>query len=129
MALCLNRYFVSKLLYLSSSYLYTRRDTIRSNKHDRYLENLRDFLAPSYDSITTNLILQGKRRQRRCTLAEIDLLAKKGNHYDVYEVKCSYRITKARPQLKKIQKNLPRHFKVKNYFFYCGATAQTIKIH
>ena len=49
---------------------------------------------------------------------EIDIMAQKGNRLDLYEVKCSYRILKAKKQLNRIR----RHLKLENSrsFFYCG---------
>ncbi|MBT3465568.1 hypothetical protein HOD20_00200 [archaeon] len=92
------------------------------NKHDRYLLELYDQIKDEYDSLSTNVELKNKKR----SVAEIDILAKKGNEYDIYEVKCSYRITKARRQMKKIQKHLK--FKIANKYFYCGATSGLILI-
>ena len=63
-------------------------------------------------------------RNRKRSLAEIDVLAKKGNYVDVYEVKCSYRITKAKKQASSIRKHLNAH--IKNFYFYCGATASLV---
>jgi len=50
-------------------------------------------------------------------VAEIDILAVKGDEYFIYEVKCSYRIKKAIKQLKKIKKLLPD---ISKMFFFCG---------
>ncbi|MBN2567534.1 hypothetical protein JXB02_05630 [Candidatus Woesearchaeota archaeon] len=51
---------------------------------------------------------------------EIDLLGIKGDRVDVYEVKCSHRLVKARRQLRKIRKLLDLE-NITTYF-YCGAS-------
>jgi len=83
-------------------------------KHDRYLEDLCEQIKGDYDDIYTNVELFSKRKRK---IAEIDILAVKDNRYYVYEVKCSYRISKAKRQLRKIKKLLPR---VRQLFFFCG---------
>src|SRR3989344_8962031 len=67
------------------------------SKHDRYVLELSDKIKHDYDSISTNVLL----RQSKRLLGEIDMVAKKGNRLDLYEVKCSYRIVKAKKRLKK----------------------------
>ena len=67
----------------------------RLNKHDQYVEELCSRIKEDYDSISKNIVLKKKKR----SLGEIDILAKKGNSIDLYEVKCSYRITKAKKQV------------------------------
>ncbi len=84
------------------------------SKHDRYVLELSDKIKHDYDSISTNVLLRHSKR----SLGEIDIVAKKGNRLDLYEVKCSYRIVKARKQLKRIKKHLNLE-NVRSYF-YCG---------
>ncbi|MCB9362930.1 hypothetical protein H6504_05825 [Candidatus Woesearchaeota archaeon] len=88
-------------------------------KHDRYIEDLCSKIEQEYDVLYTNVPVFSKRNKRR-RVAEIDVLAVKENKYDVYEVKCSYRITKAKKQLKRIKRLLPR---VTNSFFFCGESS------
>ncbi|MBN2367452.1 hypothetical protein JXC34_00410 [Candidatus Woesearchaeota archaeon] len=90
------------------------------NKHDRYIQELCEQIRYDYDSIFTNIELKKKKR----SLCEIDILAKKGKEIDLFEVKCSYRITKARKQARSIIKHL--RFNVHNFYFYCGATGALI---
>ena len=93
---------------------------VKKLKHDRYLEDLCDKIKDNYDTIITNIPLfsdEKKRSNKRRIVAEIDILAIKEDRFDIYEVKCSYRIIKAKHQLKKIKKILP---KVENTFFFCG---------
>jgi Holliday junction resolvase-like predicted endonuclease len=61
---------------------------------------------------------------RKRSVGEIDILAKRGETYDVYEVKCSYRITKARKQTKKLNKHLGLN--ISNFYFYCGANSSLV---
>ena len=88
-------------------------------KHDIYVEDLCNQIKGNYDSLSTNLVLFSTKKKKRRVIAEIDVLAIKDEMYDVYEVKCSYRITKARKQLRKIKKLLPN---VGNMFFFCGGS-------
>lgn len=57
-----------------------------------------------------------KSQKRR--LGEIDVLAKKGDKIDLYEVKCSHRIVKAKHQLKRMRKYL----QFADAYFYCGTS-------
>jgi hypothetical protein len=93
---------------------------VRLSKHDRYVEELCSRIKQDYDSISTNVKLANKKR----SLAEIDVLAKKGNDVDIYEVKCSYRITKAKKQASSIRKHFSE--RISNFYFYCGATASLV---
>lgn len=75
-------------------------------------------IKPDYDSIERNVPIYSKKKR---LVAEIDLLALKEGKYDVYEVKCSHRIYKAKKQLSKIRKLLKKEAKeTRNIFFYCG---------
>lgn len=93
---------------------------VRLTKHDQYQQQLINKIQDSYESLSTNIKISKKKR----TLAEIDILAKNGNTFDAYEVKCSYRITKARKQAKSIRKHFSKN--IKNFYFYCGTTASLI---
>ena len=53
-------------------------------------------------------------------VGEIDLLAVKGDYCDIYEVKCSYRIFKARKQLERFRKVMSQETEVRNLYFFCG---------
>ena len=81
-----------------------------------YLENLCDQIKSDYDSISKNVRLFSKKGR---VIAEIDILAIKEDTYDIYEVKCSHRITKARKQLYKIKRLMPH---ISNMFFFCGSS-------
>ncbi len=87
---------------------------VKRLKHDVYLHDLCEKVKCDYDSVSTNVRLFSKKGR---VLAEIDLLAVRQDTCDVYEVKCSHRITKAKKQLQKIKKLLPN---VENMFFFCG---------
>ncbi len=87
----------------------------RTSKHDQYVEQLVSQLEEeNYDYISTHLKVKGKKR----TVAEVDVLARKGSKLHIYEVKCSYRIVKAKKQLKRIKRVFSNE-KVECYF-YCG---------
>ncbi|MFH0874699.1 MAG: hypothetical protein V1859_02090 [archaeon] len=85
-------------------------------KHDRYLEILCDKIKPNYDRIYRNVTLYSETKKNR-KIAEVDIMGIKNNYCDVYEVKCSHRIVKARRQLHKVKKHMPN---VRNMFFFCG---------
>lgn len=85
-------------------------------KHDRYVLELKDKIKHKYDFVSVNVKVVGKKR----SLGEIDLIAKKGNKVDLYEVKCSHRILKAKKQLQRMKRLLNLE-KSKSYF-YCGSS-------
>jgi hypothetical protein len=89
------------------------------------LEDLSAHLKSEYDFLLKNVPLYSKRKRR---VAEIDILAFKDNAYDIFEVKCSYRITKARHQLNKIRKIISSTSKVRNIFFFCGESGSLIDL-
>lgn len=71
----------------------------------------------------TNLPLFSSKRR---LIGEIDLVGIKDGKIDVFEVKCSYRIIKAKKQLKKIRKiiSFTNEFKRIRTFFYCGEASK-----
>jgi len=103
-------------------------NTKKTSKHDRHVSGLCEKLKPDYDLILRNVPLYVKNRKRQRRIAEIDILAINGGYWDIYEVKCSYRITKARMQLNKIRKILYTTSSVRHTYFYCGASDRIIKI-
>ena len=88
----------------------------RLSKHDRYVLELREKIKHRYDSISVNVKISGKKR----SLGEIDIVAKKGKNVDLYEVKCSPRIVKAKKQLNRIKRILNLH--TSKAYFYCGSS-------
>jgi len=91
-------------------------------KHDRYVLELRDKIKHKYDFVSVNVKVAGKKR----SLGEIDIVAKKGDKVDLYEVKCSHRIVKAKKQLNRM-KRLMNLNKSKSYF-YCGSSEALIDV-
>ena len=96
--------------------------TIKLSKHDRYVLELSNKIKHNYDSISVNVPVRHSKR----SLGEIDIMAKKGNRLDLYEVKCSYRIFKARKQLNRIK----RHLNINNArsYFYCGSSKALVMV-
>ena len=88
--------------------------SIKLSKHDRYVLELSNRIKQDYDSLSLNVPLKASKR----SLGEIDIIAKKGDRLDLYEVKCSYRIVKAKRQLKKLKTIL--NLKNAGSYFYCG---------
>ena len=93
---------------------------IKLSKHDRYVLELSNKIKHRYDSVSVNVPIRHSKR----SLGEIDIVAKKGNRYDLYEVKCSYRITKAKKQLKRIRNIL--NLKNARSYFYCGSSGMLV---
>ena len=86
------------------------------SKHDRYVFELRNKIKHRYDSISVNVKVSGMKR----SLGEIDIVAKKGEKVDLYEVKCSHRILKAKKQLKRMKRLL--NLNDSKAYFYCGSS-------
>lgn len=95
---------------------------IKPNKHDRYVQKLVRQLRPDYDSISTHLKLEKKKR----LIGEVDIIARRGNKLYLFEVKCSYRIVKARKQLTKLKRIFNSYDTT--CFFYCGAGDKLVEI-
>ena|SRR3989338_1340617 len=85
-------------------------------KHDRYVLELKDRIKDKYDFISINVKVPGRKRN----LGEIDLIGRKGSNIDLYEVKCSHRIVKAKKQLQRMQKLL--QLDKSRAYFYCGSS-------
>ena len=94
----------------------------RLSKHDRYVLELRDKIRHRYDSISVNVKVTGKKR----TLGEIDLVARKGRKVDLYEVKCSHRIVKARKQLTRMKRLM--NLSQSGAYFYCGSSGMLVSV-
>jgi len=92
------------------------------SKHDMYVLELSNNIKDNYDSISLNVPVKHLKR----SLGEIDIVAKKGNRLDLYEVKCSFRILKAKKQLDRVKKYL----KLENSrsYFYCGNSKALVTI-
>ncbi|MBI1935638.1 hypothetical protein HYS31_04310 [Candidatus Woesearchaeota archaeon] len=95
---------------------------LKLSKHDRYVLELSSKIKNEYDSLSLNVPVKHHKR----SLGEIDIVAKKGNRLDLYEVKCSFRIVKAKKQLERIRKYL----KLENSrsYFYCGNSKALLTI-
>ncbi|MBI4152044.1 hypothetical protein HY496_03665 [Candidatus Woesearchaeota archaeon] len=98
----------------------------RKTKHDQYLDDLCHRLGNQYDFLLRNVPLYSSRSKRQ--VAEIDILAVSGQVCDIYEVKCSYRLAKARKQLGRIKKILSRDSLVRDSYFYWGGARTLIKM-
>ena len=92
------------------------------SKHDRYVLELSSKIRDNYDSISLNVPVKHYKR----SLGEIDIIARKGNRFDLYEVKCSYRILKAKKQLKRIRNIL--NLKNARSYFYCGNSGMLVTV-
>ena len=92
------------------------------SKHEHYVHLLSRIVESSYDEVLLNVPLYSKRKR---LVGEIDLVGIKDGSYDIYEVKCSYRIAKARRQLEKIRNHM-RDYRIKDAFFFCGASRALI---
>ena len=91
---------------------------LRLSKHDQYVEELCSKIKDRYDSVSKHITIRAKKRM----LDEVDVLAKKGGNVDLYEVKCSPRITKAKRQLRKLSRYLGGGMNITNCYLYCGSS-------
>lgn len=96
----------------------------RLSKHERYVLLLSRIVESEYDEILLNVPIYSKRRR---LVGEIDLVGIKDGAYDIFEVKCSHRIMKAKRQLEKIRNHM-RGYAVKDMFFFCGASRALISV-
>ena len=92
------------------------------------MQELCQRLEQHYDEIHLNVPIYSKRNR---LVAEIDILAKRKDTYDVFEVKCSHRIVKAKKQLLRIRKHLEKNevtdsSNLGRLFFFCGVTGELI---
>ena len=94
----------------------------RISKHDRYVLELRDKVNHKYDLISTNVKIPGRKR----SLGEIDLIGKRGEAIDLYEVKCSHRIVKARKQLNRMKRLM--NLNKSRAYFYCGSSESLVSV-
>lgn len=91
-------------------------DKLKLTKHDRYIQELCQKIRSHYDFLIKNYKLTSKKR----SFGEIDVFAVKGKRKDVYEVKCSFRIVKAKKQIKRLNKFIDFN----NAYFYCGSSGR-----
>ena len=63
-------------------------------------------IRDQYDTVQRNVFLYGYKRAKRRIIGEVDLIGIKKDGMDLYEVKCSYRIVKAKRQLRKAKRIL-----------------------
>ena len=94
----------------------------RLTKHDRYVLELKDKIKYKYDFISVNVKILGKKR----SLGEIDIIARKGSKVDLYEVKCSHRIVKAKKQLERMKRLM--NLNKSNMYFYCGSSGSLMGV-
>ena len=99
-------------------------------KHDKYVEALCEHLDPHYDLLFKHVPIYStkKRSKKQKLVGEIDVVAFKGDNYDIFEVKCSRRIVKAKKQLFKIKRALGSDKKLRNSFFFCGESGEMEKL-
>lgn len=85
------------------------------NKHDRYVQRLYDRIKPDFDVMQKHVVLSSRKSRK----AEIDLIGYREGKAHVFEVKCSYRVVKARKQLRRLLRLLKQP--VAAAYFYCGS--------
>jgi hypothetical protein len=96
-------------------------------KHDRHLCTLIETIKPHYTQIYRQVPIYSAKHR---LIAEIDLIAVKETGVDIFEVKCSFRIHKAKKQLQKLHKlfGTAYHTQQVQYYFYHGEGKQIIQI-
>jgi hypothetical protein len=95
---------------------------VKLSKHDAYVQELCERIKPDYDSLSVNVPIKSCKRN----FGEIDIVARKGSDIDVYEVKCSHRIVKARKQLTRIKRFVRS---AKKAYFYCGSSGLLLQLN
>ena len=93
-------------------------------KHDHYTDILSKRVGNDYDIVLKGVPIYSKRNR---LVGEIDLLGVKGDYCDIYEVKCSHRITKAKLQLRKLRK-LVSGRRVRRTYFFCGEAGKLVRM-
>lgn len=68
----------------------------KRNKHDQYIDILVDMVKGKYEFVVTEQLYCDPVTK---VCGEIDVLGKRGNHLDLYEVKCNDQYKKARDQM------------------------------
>lgn len=94
------------------------------SKHDQHLETLSKRVENNYDFVLKEVPIYSKRRR---LVGEIDMIGVKNDYCDLFEVKCSHRITKAKMQLRKYKKVI-RGKRVRKTYFFCGDSGQLLII-
>lgn len=92
------------------------------SKHDKYIRELGGRIKHRYDFLIYNVPISTEKR----SLGEIDIIGRKGDFYDLYEVKCSHRIIKAKKQLRRAKRFLNMG-NVRAYF-YCGSSKKLVSM-
>lgn len=90
--------------------------------HELYVWKLSKELSKEYDHVSTNVTISSRTQ----TLAEIDVLAERDGEVHVFEVKRSFRPTKARQQFRKIQRHFSRE--IARFFFYAADADQMLEM-
>jgi len=90
--------------------------------HALYVWKLSKELQKDYSSVQTNVELSNRRR----ILAEIDILAEKDGEVHVFEVKKSYRPTKAKEQFRRIRKHYAGN--IAKFYLYCAEADMLIEL-
>ncbi|MFH1174881.1 MAG: hypothetical protein V1725_07125 [archaeon] len=101
---------------------------MKRQKHDKYIDCLCERLSDEYDHMLRNVPIYDNRRRKRTLVAEVDILAFKEEYCDIYEVKCSFRMAKAKKQLDRICRLISKRTPVKNVFFYCGESGRLLVV-
>ena len=91
------------------------------------MEYLVAVLRPHYDTVLMHVPIYRHKRNRKRQVAEIDIVAIKGDKVDLFEVKCSPRIAKAKRQIKKWRKYWTAHT-IDNTYVYCGDANKLISL-
>lgn len=90
----------------------------KRTKHDQYIDVLVKRFAKEYEFMATNV-------EYKCpdtkVAGEIDIIAKNGNRFDIYEVKCNYHFEKAYEQLKRAESVFKHPGLGIRLFYYSGS--------
>lgn len=89
------------------------------------MEALCEKLKPRYRVLLRHISLYSKKNR---PIGEIDILAVDEDGFcDIYEVKCSYRLAKAKRQLQRLKRAASHKYPLRHLFFYCGNSEVLVK--
>lgn len=95
-------------------------------KHDTYANELIQLLQTPALTIQQNLVLYSHKGRM---VAEIDIFIERKHSIQIIEVKCSFRLKKAKRQLQKIKKILaPQFEKPIELYFYNGSSKELVSV-
>ena len=98
---------------------------VKQSKHEAYIDLLITLIHDEYDYIMKNVKCYGAKNRVAC---EADIIAVTDGVADIYEVKCSFRPTKARKQLRRLRRYISRELPVRHTYFFPGSCERIMRL-